>query len=103
MKESEIQTDIIRYLETHDFLVVKLIQTNKNGWPDLQAHKNGYTLFIEVKRPLGILSDLQKYRHRKLEKQGFTVITTSSLNDFKNELSTRCTALYQKWFISNIN
>ena len=70
MRESEIQSKIIKYLESKDWIVVKIIQTNKNGWPDLQAHKDGQTIFIEVKGPNGRLSELQKYRLKKLQEKG---------------------------------
>lgn len=103
MKESEIQHDIIKYLEDNGFYVVKIIQTNKNGWPDLQAHKNRLTIFIEVKTPKGKVSELQQYRHKQLQAQGFLVITTTSLNHFTNELSTRCAELYKDWIVSYLN
>jgi Holliday junction resolvase len=65
--------------------VVKIIQTNKNGWPDLQAHKNGVTIFIEVKSENGKVSELQKYRHKQLTDAGFKVLLIYSLNQLKNE------------------
>ena len=61
MRESEIQSKIIKFLESKQWLVVKIIQTNKNGWPDLQAHRDGITIFIEVKSETGKVSELQKY------------------------------------------
>lgn len=44
-----------------------------NGIPDLMALKDGKTMFIEVKKPKGILSELQKIRIEQLRKQGFEV------------------------------
>jgi len=44
-----------------------------NGIPDLMALKDGKTMFIEVKTPKGILSELQKIRIEQLRKQGFEV------------------------------
>lgn len=88
MKESVIQSKIIKHLESIGYYVVKIIQTNKNGWPDLQAHKNGVTIFIEVKSQNGIVSDLQKYRHKQLTDAGFKVLVIYSLNQLINELST---------------
>jgi len=85
MRESEIQTKIIKYLESIGWLVVKIIQTNKNGWPDLQAHKNGKTIFIEVKSETGKVSELQKYRHKQLKEQGFKTIIATSLKEIQNE------------------
>ena len=42
MKEADIQHDIIKYLEKIGWYTVKIIQTNKNGWPDLQALSGGH-------------------------------------------------------------
>lgn len=85
MRESVIQSKVIKYLESLDWYVVKIIQTNKNGWPDLQAHKNGVTIFIEVKSENGKVSELQKYRHKQLTDAGFKVLLIYSLNQLKNE------------------
>lgn len=85
MRESIIQSKVIKYLESLDWYVVKIIQTNKNGWPDLQAHKNGVTIFIEVKSENGKVSELQKYRHKQLTDAGFKVLIIYSLNEIKNE------------------
>lgn len=87
MRESVIQSKIIKYLESIGYYVVKIIQTNKNGWPDLQAHKNGITIFIEVKSENGIVSDLQKYRHKQLTDAGFKVLVINSIKQITNELS----------------
>jgi hypothetical protein len=52
--------------------VIKLIKTNKNGIPDLIALPKGCdVLFSEVKTPKGVVSELQKYRLKELEKHGF--------------------------------
>jgi len=85
MRESEIQSKIIKYLESEGWLVVKIIQTNKNGWPDLQAHKFGKTVFIEVKSETGKVSELQQYRLKKLQEQGFKTIIATSIKDLQNE------------------
>ncbi len=44
-----------------------------NGIPDLMALKDGQTMFVEVKTPKGVLSELQKIRINQLRKQGFEV------------------------------
>ena len=44
-----------------------------NGIPDLVAFKEGKTMFIEVKQPTGVLSEIQKIRIKQLREQGFTV------------------------------
>lgn len=44
-----------------------------NGIPDLIAFKDGKTIFIEVKQPTGVLSEIQKIRIKQLRAQGFEV------------------------------
>ena len=87
MLESKIQTEIIHYLESNGYLVVKHIQTNRNGFPDLQALKDGQSIFIEIKRPNGKLSELQKYRLQQLTDKGFKCFIITSINQLLNELS----------------
>jgi Holliday junction resolvase len=71
MTEQKIQTKRIKQLEAEGYYVLKLIQTNKNGIPDLLALKDGEILFSEVKRPSGKLSKLQEYRLKELKEYGF--------------------------------
>lgn len=103
MKESDIQQSIIKYLELLDYYVVKVIQTNKNGWPDLQAHKDGMTIFIEVKTPIGKVSELQKYRHQQLKDKGFYTIIATSLKSLQNELSTISENLHKSRVVGYLN
>ena len=71
MTEQEIQKKRIKQLESEGYYVIKLINTNKNGIPDLIAIPPGSNvLFSEVKKPKGIVSELQKYRLKELEKYG---------------------------------
>ena len=71
MLEQKIQSKIIKKLELNGWLVLKLIKVSKSGYPDLIALKNGKTMFIEVKQPNGVLSEIQKYRIKELTSQGF--------------------------------
>ena len=103
MREAEIQHQIIKTLEDAGWLVVKIIQTNRNGWPDLQIHKNGFTYFIEVKSENGKVSELQKYRHKQLEKQGFRVFIVSSLKQLLHEFIELSEKLLAERAISNSN
>jgi isocitrate lyase len=74
MKEQQIQAKKIKELEVDGYYVIKLINTNKNGIPDLIAiPPNSDVLFIEVKKPDGKLSKLQEYRLKELEKHGVKV------------------------------
>lgn len=73
MTEAQIQAKIIDRYEKDGYMVVKLIQTNKNGIPDLLLLKAGTASFVEVKTEIGRLSELQKYRIKQLEEKGFKV------------------------------
>ena len=73
LTESAIQKKIIIQLEKQGYLVLKLIKCNKNGYPDLIAIKENETTFIEVKRPDGVLSELQKVRIKELRSRNINV------------------------------
>jgi len=71
MTEQKIQSNRIKQLEAEGYYVIKLIQTNKNGIPDLIAiPPDCGVLFSEVKRLKGRLSKLQEYRIKELNKHG---------------------------------
>jgi Holliday junction resolvase len=73
MTEQQIQSKIIKKLEADGYYVLKLIKTNKNGIPDLLAVKENECIFIEVKRPDGRLSELQKVRIEELKSRNINV------------------------------
>lgn len=73
MIESKIQTKIKKKLENQGYLVIKLVSTSCNGIPDLMCLKDGNAIFIEVKQPTGVLSELQKLRIKQLKGLGFEV------------------------------
>ena len=70
MTEQQIQNKIIKRYEKDGFFVVKLINTNKNGIPDLIVMKQNEFFFVEVKKPDGKLSKLQEYRIEELKNFG---------------------------------
>ena len=70
MTEQQIQKKRIDQLESDGWYVIKLIKTNKNGIPDLIAVKKDEVLFVEVKKPNGVVSKLQEYRIKELEGYG---------------------------------
>jgi hypothetical protein len=59
-------------MRSRGWLVNKLIQTTLNGSPDLIAHKDGRTVYIEVKRPGQKVRPLQDFRHRELARYGIS-------------------------------
>lgn len=69
--ESKLQTKIIKHLEREGWEVVKTILLNKSGYEDLFCFKNGKTMFIEVKDKGKKPTDLQLYRIKKHNENGF--------------------------------
>jgi len=82
MLESAIQKKIINYLEKQGYTVVNLIKTNKSWIPDLIATKDWKCLWIEVKRPGGVLSKLQEYRIKKLRENWDKVLVNYWYEEF---------------------
>lgn len=71
MREQQIQTQKIKELEKEGYYVIKLINTNKNGIPDLLAiPPNSDVKFVEVKGPNGKVSKLQEFRMKELNDHG---------------------------------
>jgi hypothetical protein len=74
--EQDIQSKLIRKLESDGYYVIKLIKTNKNGIPDVLAiPKGGDAIFIEVKKPGKNPTPLQQFRIKELKKHGIKAIT----------------------------
>lgn len=71
--ESKLQRKIIQDLELDGWEVNKVMKSNKAGWPDLEAFRNKITIFIETKSQGKKAKPLQKYVHRRLRAQGFSV------------------------------
>jgi Holliday junction resolvase len=80
ISEQKIQSKIIAKLQKENWLCVKLIRTSLNGIPDLLCLRNGVTMFVEVKRENGKLSELQKVRVKQLQEQGFEVKVWTEYN-----------------------
>jgi len=73
MLEQAIQSKIIKKLTQEGWLCLKIIKLSKSGYPDLLCHKDGKTMYIEVKRPNGKLSEIQKLRIKELRDNGINV------------------------------
>lgn len=86
MLESKIQSQIIRKLHADGWMVIKLIKTNTNGIPDLICHRQGRTIYIEVKRPGQKPTALQSFRMNQLQDHGIQSITANSLEDCYTKL-----------------
>ena len=72
--EQQIQSAIMAKLRAAGWYVNKLIMTSLVGVPDLIAHKDGRTIYIEVKRPGQKPTELQWHRITELGKYGVKVM-----------------------------
>ena len=81
MKESTLQTKIKDRLQAHGWLVVKLIQTNWNGIPDLLCMRNGVAMMLEVKREGKDATPLQAHRIETLNSIGIHARVVDKLED----------------------
>jgi Holliday junction resolvase len=79
--EAQIQRAMLVKLESLGWYVIKLIQTNKNGIPDLLCHKAGRTVYIEVKRPRYCPAALQKLRMKQLNDAGVETFVMSDISE----------------------
>lgn len=79
--EKDIQRDIAQAMTKSGWLVIKLIQTNWNGIPDLMCIRKGVTIFLEVKRPGREVEPLQDYRINTLNSIGVHARRVDCLED----------------------
>lgn len=84
--EQQIQSQIIKYLESIDCYVVKVISANKSGVPDINACLNGRWLSIEVKRPGFSPEPIQLHHLQQIQKAGGLATWASSLDQVKDFL-----------------
>jgi hypothetical protein len=71
--ESNYQAKLVKNFERDGWEVIKLLKTNKNGYPDLLLLKPNEVRFVEVKALKGRLSKIQEYRIKDLRSKGFPV------------------------------
>ena len=83
MLESEIKRRGTELLESWGWMVIHLIQTNTNGIPDTIILRKSDLRFIEWKQPGQKPRELQQYRIRKLQEQGFQTLVVTSLKDIE--------------------
>jgi Holliday junction resolvase len=81
--ESTIQHEIIVYLERCGWYVIKILQCNKNGAPDLMAIREGKTIFVECKRKGQKARPLQEYRIQELINHGVVAVVAHSIEEVK--------------------
>lgn len=83
MKESQIQTKIIKYLNGIGAYTIKTISTNRNGCPDVICCLNGRFIALEVKTDKGIVSKLQEHNIKQIKNSGGIAEVVRSVDDVK--------------------
>lgn len=81
MLESELKRKGTKLLESWDWMVIHLIQTNQNGVPDTLILRKSIAYFIEWKQLGKKPRDLQLYRIQKLQDQGFKTFVITDLKE----------------------
>jgi len=87
MRESQIQSKILTYLNSLDAWTVKLITTNKSGAPDIVGCLQGHFIAIEVKRPGQKPRPLQLYQIEQIRRAGGVAFYADSVEKVKKYLS----------------
>lgn len=87
VRESKVQSEIIRYLRSEGFYVYKNAASmyTEPGRPDLVACINGYFVGLEIKRPgkLNNVSDAQKIVGHQIQKAGGLWRAVDNVDDVK--------------------
>lgn len=82
MLESKIQSKIIKHLNAHGYIAVKLMKTNLNGIADLIAIKWKTHVFIEVKQESWREEVLQATRRKQFTDQGSDWLVVYGWEDY---------------------
>ncbi len=87
MKEQSIQTKIMAYLNKLGAYNVKTISTNTAGTPDVLCCFKGHFLAVEVKRPGGKVSELQKHHLNRIKESGGIAVVAYGIDEVRDALS----------------
>lgn len=86
--EGIIENYLNKAAKDHGFLSMKFTSPNLNGVPDRIIIGNGYTVFVEVKKPDGKLDRLQVEVIKKLKSYGAYVTVVYTKEDVDTLLQT---------------
>jgi hypothetical protein len=86
-EEGKVQKAITAILRNDGWFVLKLMQTSRNGIPDLLAVLPGRNLWVEVKTTKGHLSKLQEQVIEEITNPPYfqSVIVAYGVDDFENK------------------
>ncbi len=84
--ENAVKKAVIKYLDKFGWFHFPIIQNFKKaqgmrGVPDRIAMKNGVVLFIEIKKPGGVLSEYQELFKASCEHHGCIYVVVEDVGD----------------------
>lgn len=80
MRESTVEGRLRTLVQREGGMSFKLSPTLA-GLPDRVVLYKGALYFVELKRPGGALSPIQRHRHKELRQHGMTVVVLSSTDE----------------------
>lgn len=87
MKESAIQSKIIKFLEKKGAYVIRIIKASKAGVHDLAVCFRGKFVTFEVKAERGVVSELQWHHKDKVEGAGGHAFVVHSVAETQQALT----------------
>lgn len=82
-RESAIQKEGREYAEIRGWWCIKVETPSMNGVPDFLYLRSGVYVWIEWKKPGGVLSAIQEVRIKEMRAHGATVYVVDNLIDAK--------------------
>lgn len=87
MKESKIESYLVRKVKERGGLCYKFVSPGNPGVPDrIIVTPTGRTVYVELKTDTGRLAKVQKWQRSELEKRGADVRVLYGMDDVKNFL-----------------
>lgn len=84
MKESSIETKLVRMVRERGGLCFKFVSPGNPGVPDrIVITPTGRTVYVELKTEVGRLAAIQKWQHEEMRKRGADVRTLKGLEQIK--------------------
>ena len=85
--EQQIQSQVIKYLESIGAYVIKVISANKSGVPDVHACLNGRWISIEMKKPGAKPDPLQLHHLQMIQRAGGLATWATSVTQIQDFLA----------------
>lgn len=84
MRESGIESKLVRMVRERGGLCFKFVSPGNPGVPDrIVITPAGRTVYVELKTEVGRLAAIQKWQHEELRKRGADVRTLKGLEQVK--------------------